>query len=78
MVVHCLDGSGKTALFCLIMAALAEVNVGGEKSGKIIPDLVSFTALLAFFHLRCFILISIFPDSTLCHPFSTEKGDTAR
>ncbi len=41
VVVHCLTGSGKTALFILIAAAMAEVNLAGGNSDTIIPDMVS-------------------------------------
>ncbi len=41
VVVHCLTGSGKTALFILIAAAMAEINLAGGKSDTIIPDMVS-------------------------------------
>jgi hypothetical protein len=71
VVVHCLDGSAKTALFCLITAALAEVNVGGEKSGKIIPDMVR-TATLAPFGSR--FKKVLFSGPTLSQPLSTAKG----
>lgn len=41
VVVHCLTGSGKTALFILLAAAMAEINLAGGKSERIIPDMVS-------------------------------------
>jgi hypothetical protein len=41
-VVHCLNGSDKTALFILLAAAMAEINLAGGKSQTIIPDMVSY------------------------------------
>jgi protein tyrosine phosphatase len=40
VVVHCLTGSGKTALFILLASAMAEINLAGGKSETIIPDIV--------------------------------------
>lgn len=28
LVVHCLSGVGRTGLFCLVLAAIAEINAG--------------------------------------------------
>jgi protein tyrosine phosphatase len=43
VVVHCLTGSGKTALFILLASAMAEINLAGGKSETIIPDIVRFS-----------------------------------
>ena len=42
VLVHCLAGSGKTAVFLLIAAAMAEMEVG--HMSDLIPDMVNLTA----------------------------------
>ena len=46
VVVHCLNGSGKTAVFILLAAAMAEINLAGGHSENIIPDLVRLSSRL--------------------------------
>ena len=48
VVVHCLNGSGKTAVFILLAAAMAEINLAGGHSENIIPDLVRLSSRLFF------------------------------
>ena len=42
ILVHCFAGSGKTAVFLLIVAAMAEMKVGGQ-----IPDIIEIAAHLS-------------------------------